>query len=93
MARAPRDGRHDFDFLFGDWTVENRRLDPVTTGSFSGGTGSFLGNDTGEGTAMGCRFLWEHPAPGPARWTQAVRFAPGESWVSIWVMELTRVSG
>jgi len=23
---APRDGAHDFDFLFGEWTVHNRRL-------------------------------------------------------------------
>ena len=160
---APQDGRHDFDFLFGDWVVENRRLehpsdpdcrhwqsfpttvhvepifgglghhdlfrsqvqgpngpwqgftlrlydlddkqwriwwtstkapgrlDPVMTGIFSGGTGTFFGNDTVEGTTVGCRFLWEQPGPARARWTQAFRFSPGHDWTTNWVMDLTRI--
>jgi hypothetical protein len=127
MTGAPVDGRHDFDFLFGDWNVENRRLDhpndpscshwqtfptsvhvepifgglghhdlftspsdaplgpwqgftlrlydpaekqwriwwtstrapgrldPVMTGIFIGGTGTFFGNDTVDGILMDCR--------------------------------------
>jgi hypothetical protein len=162
-ADATRDGRHDFDFLFGDWTVENRRLDhpvdpacrhwrtfrasvhvqpifgglghhdlfssttetphgpwqgftlrlydpddqqwriwwtsteapgrldPVMTGSFRDGTGTFFGNDTVEGTALGCRFLWQQPGPGQAQWSQAFRFSPDQAWITNWVMELTRV--
>ena len=164
-AEAPQDGRHDFDFLFGDWTVENRRLDhpadpgcrhwqtfattvhvepifgglghhdlftstpdapsgpwqgftlrlydpadeqwriwwtstkapgrldPVMTGSFKGGTGTFFGSDTVEGTAVACRFLWEQPGPSRARWTQAFRLSPGQEWITNWVMDMTRIAG
>jgi hypothetical protein len=163
MTGAPVDGRHDFDFLFGDWNVENRRLDhpndpscshwqtfptsvhvepifgglghhdlftspsdaplgpwqgftlrlydpaekqwriwwtstrapgrldPVMTGIFIGGTGTFFGNDTVDGILMDCRFRWEDLGPGRARWAQAFQFSSSQSWITNWVMELTRV--
>jgi hypothetical protein len=75
------------------WWLDGRNpgvLDPPVIGGFSGGVGTFVGEDTFDGRAILVRFLWSDITDRSARWEQAFSADDGASWEVNWVMELTR---
>lgn len=81
------------DGLWRIWWASTRRpghLDAPLTGSFTGGHGVFLGEDTVAGVPVRLRFDWTAPAPGTARWEQAFSSDGGRTWSANWVMDFRR---
>ena len=72
-----RMSNHDFDFLFGRWTVRNRRLyDQELFGD----------------RMVYVRFLWTNDEPDAARWEQAFSVDGGKTWETNWIMQFERAS-
>lgn len=69
----------------------NPALDPPMYGAFSGGVGTFFGDDTFEGKPLRVRFLWSEIKPRSARWEQAFSIDAGNSWEPNWIMNFERV--
>ncbi|WP_433888757.1 hypothetical protein [Streptomyces sp. CA-111067] len=65
-------------------------LFPPVTGRFAGGRGEFSGEDSYEGKPVGVRFVWSGITAGAARWEQAFSVDGGSTWLTNWVMDLTR---
>ncbi|CAG6393905.1 hypothetical protein NMG29_20235 [Streptomyces cocklensis] len=65
-------------------------LFPPVTGRFTGGTGIFHGEDSYEGKPVTARFVWSGITTDAARWEQSFSVDGGGTWLSNWVMELTR---
>lgn len=74
------------------WWCDARRpqLDPPVHGSFKDGIGTFLGQDSHEGTPVTVRFTWSQISAEHARWEQAFSTDDGATWESNWVMEFER---
>ena len=85
-----------FDPATGLWsihwadTARARTLLSPMVGRFIGGIGEFYGDETVEGQAVRCRFLWTQPAADSARWEQAFSNDGGKTWETNWIMLLTR---
>jgi len=74
------------------WWVNSRhgRLTPPVVGRFSGGVGTFYGEDVHDGTPVQVRYLWTDITPTSARWEQAFSVDARPIWETNWIMELTR---
>lgn len=66
-------------------------LDPPLVGGFSGPIGRFYNDDVYQGRPIRVRFIYEHQAPGVARWSQAFSPDGGDTWETNWTMDFTRV--
>jgi hypothetical protein len=79
----------------GEWSIywaNNRTglLQPSVTGRFSGGIGTFYGDDTHEGRAVRVRYLWSDITTVSARWEQAYSTDGEQTWEVNWIMEFQR---
>lgn len=87
-----------FDLERSVWTIhwaDTRRgqLDPPLVGAFSGGVGTFFGDDTFEGRAIRVRFIWRDLGADGATWEQAFSPDAGGTWETNWLMRFTRDPG
>jgi hypothetical protein len=76
------------------WWLDGRnpgQLDPPVVGGFEDGIGTFIAEDTFNGTPILVRFIWSDITPTTCRWEQAFSTDRGETWEVNWVMESTRV--
>jgi hypothetical protein len=60
------------------------------TGSFSGDTGIFEGEDTFENRPIRVRFTWSRVTSPRPRWEQAFSDDDGTTWETNWIMDFTR---
>lgn len=86
-----------FDPTTRQWSIHwssnlSPRLDPALVGSFVGGVGTFLADDTHEGASVHVRFVWDEIADDAARWSQAIAPAGTDQWETNWVMQFAKVS-
>lgn len=65
-------------------------LFPPVTGRFDGDRGEFHGDDTHDGKQVRVRFVWSGVSEDSARWEQAFSVDGGRTWVTNWIMRLTR---
>ncbi|MGW0701671.1 hypothetical protein ACWD0A_20600 [Streptomyces sp. NPDC002867] len=66
-------------------------LFPPVTGRFrADGRGVFHGKDTHDGKDVLVRFVWSGITASSARWEQAFSVDDGRTWLTNWVMELSR---
>ena len=78
------------------WSIywaDSRRpglLEPPVTGSFSGDTGIFEGEDTFENRPIRVRFTWSRVISPRPRWEQAFSDDDGTTWETNWIMDFTR---
>jgi hypothetical protein len=78
------------------WWLDGRtpgRLDPPMVGVFSGGVGTFYGDDLFEGRPIRVRFLWNAIAHERCRWEQAFSCDGGKTWETNWIMEFSARTG
>lgn len=78
-----------------DWNLgakDPHRIDPPIVGTFKDGVGTFLSDDTHEGTPIVVRGLFSHITPRSAQWEQAFSTDRGKTWETNWVMRYTRVA-
>lgn len=76
------------------WWLDGRyphRLDVPMIGSFAGGLGTFLADDTLDGRPIRVRFLWSDIAARSCRWQQAFSADGGGTWETNWVMDFSRL--
>lgn len=66
------------------------KVDPPVTGFFESGIGTFIGDDTWEGTPIRVRFIWSDITADSARWEQAYSTDSGETWEVNSIMEFKR---
>lgn len=76
-------------FIYWSDTKRGELLEPLR-GGFSGGVGSFTGQESHEEKLVTVRFLWQSLDPNSARWEQAYSVDDGSSWETNWIMELRR---
>lgn len=86
-----------FDAAAGTWSIHwisslTGRLDPVMTGTFREGVGTFYGADVHDDIPISVRFIWDEIGPSTARWAQAFAPAGSDDWETNWVMSFTRTS-
>jgi len=79
----------------GQWSLywaskRTGKLFPPVTGRFTDGRGEFRGNDVHDGKDVLVRFIWSGVTAGSARWEQAFSDDDGQTWVTNWIMDLTR---
>jgi hypothetical protein len=67
-------------------------LFPPLTGRFTGGVGTFYGDDVEGGVPVKVRFIWSRITPESARWEQAMSLDTGQTWETNWYMDFTRRS-
>ncbi len=66
-------------------------LFPPVVGRFGAdGRGEFHGDDTHDGKDVRVRFVWSGISDSTARWEQAFSVDGERTWVTNWVMELSR---
>ncbi|WP_371497874.1 hypothetical protein OG871_18135 [Kitasatospora sp. NBC_00374] len=65
-------------------------LFPPVVGRFTGGRGEFHGDDTYAGRPIRARFVWSGVTEDSARWEQAFSTDGGATWLTNWIMELSR---
>ncbi len=66
-------------------------LFPPVVGRFGAdGRGEFFGDDTHEGRNARVRFIWSGISATTARWEQAFSADEGRTWLTNWVMDLSR---
>lgn len=66
------------------------RLFPPVVGRFVNGRGEFYGDDTHDGKDIRARFIWSGITAGSARWEQAFSVDQEHTWITNWIMEMTR---
>jgi hypothetical protein len=64
-------------------------LEPPVIGTFTDGTGVFMGDDTYQGRPIVARFTWSGTATATPRWEQAFSPDGGASWETNWVMDFS----
>lgn len=76
------------------WWIDARRgqVEPPVRGTFTGGVGTFYGEDRWDGRAVLVRFLWTDMRQDSACWAQAFSADGGQTWETNWTMQFTRVS-
>jgi hypothetical protein len=78
------------------WWLDGRNphapLDPPMKGSFAGGIGMFLADETFNGRPVKVRFLWSAITPTSGHWEQAFSTDGGASWETNWEMDFTRAT-
>ncbi len=85
-----------FDAKSGQWSIwwlDGRNptyIEPPVKGGFSGGVGTFEGDDTLRGKPIRVRFRWSDTTPTSARWEQAFSPDGGSTWEVNWAMDFTR---
>lgn len=74
------------------WAATTRPgyLKPPMEGRFNGCHGVFNSREKIAGQAVDVRFDWHVSSPVTARWEQAFCLDDGQTWVTNWVMDLTR---
>lgn len=65
-------------------------LFPPVTGRFVNGRGEFYGDDTHDGKDIRARFIWSGITADSARWEQAFSVDQEQTWITNWIMDLTR---
>ncbi|ASW54879.1 hypothetical protein [Plantactinospora sp. KBS50] len=85
-----------YDTEAGTWSLHwahdaGGRLFPPIVGTFTGGVGTFYGDDVEGGTPVTVRFVWSGIGPATARWEQSFSADGGETWELNWIMEFTRL--
>ena len=65
-------------------------LFPPVVGRFADGRGEFYGDDTHAGKEIRARFVWSDITETSARWEQAFSLDGEKTWVTNWIMELSR---
>jgi hypothetical protein len=78
-----------------DWSLywaskRTGTLFPPVVGRFDGDRGEFYGDDTHDGKDVRARFIWSDVTPGSAHWEQAFSLDGGQTWLTNWIMDLTR---
>lgn len=65
-------------------------LQPPVRGKFTGGIGTFDGNDTLDGRPIRVRHHWTHTDRNHVHWEQAFSADGGNTWETNWTMDFTR---
>ena len=65
-------------------------LGPPVIGAFSGGIGTFHGEDQFEDRAVRIRAIWTQPGADVVNWEQAFSVDHGKTWETNWTMGMTR---
>jgi hypothetical protein len=80
--------------LWSIWWIDSRfpTLEPPVQGRFEAGIGTFLGDDSWEGTPIIVRYIWSEITDRSARWQQAFSTDAGASWETNWDMRFTRIA-
>jgi hypothetical protein len=76
------------------WWMSTRMpgvLDTPVQGGFADGRGEFFADDVIDGRATRVRYQWA-PGDTEARWQQAFSVDGGDTWITNWIMDFTRVS-
>ena len=76
------------------WWLDGRdphRLDPPVVGGFSGGIGTFYGDDVFKDRPIRVRFLWSAITATSCHWEQAFSPDGGKTWETNWIMDIKRV--
>lgn len=84
-----------FDVQSRSWSIHRASsrdavLRPPLNGGFAQNVGTFIGEDSLRDRPLLVRHTWLRNLEAP-RWEQAFSFDAGTTWVSNWVMDLTRV--
>ena len=66
-------------------------VNPPQLGSFIGGAGLFLADDTDDGKPVKIRAVWDRITPTSCRWYQCMSKDDGATWEYGWYMDWTRV--
>lgn len=77
-----------------DWYLDGGQptaIDPPGIGRFAQGVGTFLSDDTYEGTPVKVRGIFTPIAADTCQWEQAFSTDQGKTWETNWVMRYTRV--
>ncbi len=65
-------------------------LFPPVFGRFINGRGEFYGDDTYNGKDIRARYIWSDITADSARWEQAFSVDQEQTWITNWIMEITR---
>jgi hypothetical protein len=87
-----------FDPASGEWSIRwassgDGVLLPPVVGRFTGGIGTFYGDEPFQGGTVRVRNVWSGITPTSARWEQAYSNDGEQTWETNWTMDLTRVAG
>ncbi len=91
-------GLRAFDAKSGTWadwnlsSKEPHKIDVPIIGRFEKGVGTFLSDDTHEGTPIKVRGMFSKIQPASAQWEQAFSTDGGATWETNWVMNYTRTA-
>jgi hypothetical protein len=66
------------------------RFGPAAVGGFTGGVGTFYGDEEWGGKAVRARLRWLLDGPDRARWEQAYSFDQEDTWELNWIMDFRR---
>ena len=74
------------------WLSTNNphQLDVPVIGKFEAGVGTFLADETLNGTLVKVRFLWLRTDSASPRWEQAMSVDGGSTWETNWTMDFER---
>jgi hypothetical protein len=86
-----------FDPAAARWSIfwfDGRKAepDPPLRGGFTGGIGTFFGDDLCDGRPVRVRFLWTPIDADHCRWEQAFSEDRERSWETNWIMTFSRAS-
>lgn len=84
-----------FDEEARQWSIwwmdaRSQSIDPPVRGGFSGGVGTFIGDDLFDGAPIKVRFRWSDISADAAQWEQAFSPDGGKTWEVNWVMRFSR---